>query len=178
MEVVEIYVFRPKTLIKPLNTNYFFYWRSGGGRNALLIIPTSEIENYRNAYGCVSTRELPRGLEFLEHLKKYIGLDYRDLGNVVEIATHVPGKIIGKKGKNIKMISRMVGKRVKVTEAILVHYDFIDKCWRMARKEGNTWVISSDDPVVQIDESKLFEYTLDPSHGYAIKSGYIAPWHL
>jgi len=180
--VVEITLKLVKRLAKPLNLNYYFYWRSGGGRNATLIIDDTEVEKYKQHYGSahVIVEELPKGIKFLEHIKQnYIKFDYRVLGNTVEIATHVPGKFIGKKGRIIKLLRKMVGKNIKVAEAYLVHYDFIDQCWRLAKKNSKgEYVISSDDPVVKIDEKDLFETKRNPSYGYAISRGYIAPWKI
>lgn len=77
-EVVELLISKPRTLIKPINQNYYFYWRTAGGKAGRIIVPVNEVQKYIEHYGkeYVTIQQLPKGLKFLEHIKQYyIGLD-------------------------------------------------------------------------------------------------------
>jgi len=158
-----------------------FFWRTGGGRNALILTenPEKVKEVYEREYKnpSISIEEAPKDVhEFFKLLRQFIDLDYRIINdNVVEVAVITVGKLIGKRGRNIKAIQRHIGKKIKVVQGILVHYDFFDNVWR---RSLDNKTISCSDPVIQLNEQDLFWYKPDPSHGYAPSWGYIAPWKL
>lgn len=189
---------------------YNFYRRTGGGGHHWFVLPKDKVDllihglaeaamEYPNWAEFVKKRgksseelmnpssvtELPREPEkFFEKLREYIEFDWRDNNGIIEIATHRPGKIIGRKGKNIRALRKHLNRDIKVVQA-----------YYFARKLGifNDGTITlyeyapawgKPDPkvIAKLPEepyiSKAFKVHLNKSYGFAVDSGWIAPWHI
>jgi len=120
---------KPNTIFTASSfTDYHFFWRSGRGRHCAIITSNPEVieKEFKERYGeDVKPEVMPKEPErFFEILRKFIDFDWRYTDDRMEIATVTPGKMIGKKGRNIRAIKKHLGVRnIKVTKAWIVNYD-------------------------------------------------------
>ena len=228
----EVYV--QSHYIRPSPALYNFYWHSGGGAHHRIITTDpepllqqlaetalkypnwqrtlqkkfSEItkDNSLKLLKSVTTvAELPREpSEFFNVIKEFIELDWREINNTIEVSSHVPGKIIGKRGKNIKEIRKHLNRDVKVTSALYFEIEgekaVIYKeqlTWDTFRKHfGDPQKMGSQElkeksrelreklKILEIDASKAISVAFKlynkiyNKKGSGIRSGWISPWRV
>ena len=150
--------------------DYIFLRRTSGGAHIWLLLDEQgyqqfktvfpkikqEYEEYerkhnRRATVSYTVEQVPKDIDaFFKKLREYIDLDYRINGNVIEVAVepHRVGQFIGRGGRKIKAMQKLLGKRIRVVQGV--------------KAEG-------------IGKPYFTGYR-DPKHGYFITWGYVAPW--
>jgi len=161
---------------------YLFYWRTSGGAHHDFITNDPQgllrniAERLQNKYSLEylntwsSIQELPKDLKLLDIIKnKFLELDYREVGDVIEISTHMPGKLIGKGGRVIKALRKHLNREIKVVPAY----------WFVANEKAR---VHADTGILELPAGQVIKHAFrvhrNPSYGFDIDSGYIAPWHV
>ena len=148
---------------------YNFYWHSGGRAHHWFIFSDSHIEFWRNK--TKTLEKLPTDVkEFFGILKKFIDLEYREINNVIEIATPRPGKLIGKNGRNIREIKKHLNRDIKVVESWAVLYADCDNYNSVLQLPDKTKIVLQKE---EVEELKPF-HVIIRNGKYSI--GYLAPW--
>ena len=168
-------IWKPNTIFTAHGfTDYHFFWRSGRGRHCAIITSNPEIteKEFKERYGeDVKPAIMPKEPEtFFEILRKFIDFDWRYTDDRIEITAVAPGKMIGKKGRNIRAIKEHLGKNIKVTKAWTVHYN-VDG-WSTDTLE------LSDGQRIQLQREELVNingFHAVVQNGKVVRE-YLAPW--
>ena len=204
-----------RTAVKDI---YNFYWRTGGGAHHKFIIPVNRVDelvqrlaerakeypNWRRKIQrtgkssetllreTMSVRELPKEPEqFFEVLREFIEFDWTSENAGITIASHHPGKLIGRKGRNVRAIRQHLGRDVRV---VLAYY-FTRPLGAMYNGKARVYDVSKiyKNGVIPLAElknhliaelpekeviSKAFKVHQNKSYGFEVDSGWIAPWHV
>jgi|Deesub1362B_J571_1020462.scaffolds.fasta_scaffold12504_2 hypothetical protein len=182
--------------------HYLFYWHSGGGAHHAFITTDvdalirdiaknslrypnfrKKIKSYEEALSYfreeASIGRLPKDTRIFDVIKEFLELNYREVGDVVEVATHRPGKLIGKQGRVIKSLKKHLKKEIKIIQGLYFEIPLDGRV-----RDGMARVRTGDpaSPEIKISEGTATELAFkvykDKRYGYSVSGGYIAPWHV
>jgi len=179
---------------------YLFYWHTAGGAHHKFITEEPEAliaeiaknalkyPNFKRRINSIDDslryfrekaeiEELPKTLEIFDIINEFLEIDYRVCFNdVIEVTTHMPGKIIGKQGRVIKAIKKHLDREIRVVPAYLFTISLDGGRAGKARVRIDSKTILE----IPVDEAEALAFKVyrDPRYGFSVSRGYIAPWHI
>ena len=152
--------------------HYLFLRRTSGGGHIYLLLDDDQLEQFKRIFPEIKEEyekferehgrsgtigyvieEVPKEVhKFFAELRKYIDLDYRIVGDVIEVAV-VPqrvGQFIGKRGYKIRAMEKHLGKKIRVSQGVY------------QKGAGKPYFVGYR----------------DPTRAYIMTEGYVAPWEV